>query len=162
MKIIESNPKAINIEGYLENDGFSYSLTNNVEKNLLIIVLSNRRHPVAGEMAKSIGAILEGKAYNTPLTRKPFPINSDLLNDYTGKYILNENVSFEVISSQDSLYVLLGPNKVVLIPQSENQFYMIDNDAAMRFGRDSTGAVNSVRLLNGFTDSQEQALRIGK
>lgn len=160
VKIIQSNPLELKIEGYLENDGFSYSLVHHVENNLSMIVLSNRRHPVAGEISQSIEAILKGKAYRTPLARKPFSINSELLNDYTGKYALNENVSFEVISSQDSLYVLLGPNKVALIPQSENQFYMLDNDAAMRFEKDSTSVVNSARLLNGFIDSEQQGLRV--
>jgi|GEM_PF-1374384 len=160
VKIIQSNPIDLELEGYLENDGFSYSLSNQMDNDLSIIVLSNRRHPVAGEISNSIEAILKGKTYSTPLARKPFPIDSNLLNDYTGKYALNENVTFEVISAQDSLYVLLGPNKVALIPQSENQFYMLDNDAAMRFEKDSSNVVNSVRLLNGFIDSQEQALRL--
>ena len=39
---------------------------------------------------------------------------------------------------------------------------MEDNDASMRFNRDSTGIINSVYLLNGFVDSQEKAVRIEK
>ena len=157
---MNSDPREINVTGYLENDGFSYSLKNNVEKNLLVIVLSNRRHPVAGEISKRIELILEGKAFNIPLARKPIPIDSNLLKDYIGNYSLNENVSFEVTSTEDSLFVLLGPNKIALIPQSENQFYMLENDAAMRFERDSTNKVNSVLLLNGFIDSEELAFRV--
>ena len=45
---------------------------------------------------------------------------------------------------------MLGNNKVHLIPQSSNQFYMKQTDASMRFLRNSTGVVNEVILLNGF------------
>lgn len=154
--------KELEITGYLENDGFSYSLINQPKDKITIIVLSNRRHPVAKEISNSIEAILKDKEYKMPLSRKPFSINSKLLENYSGKYTLNENVSFEVVNAEDSLFVLLGPNKVALIPQSNNQFYMEDNDASMRFNRDSTGIINSVYLLNGFVDSQEKAVRIEK
>jgi CubicO group peptidase (beta-lactamase class C family) len=160
-KIVHSKPKRdVNIHGYLSNDGFSYSLTYQADKELAIIVLSNRRHPVAKEISNAINSVLKGEAYKIPLRRDPVDINPKLFNEYVGKYQLNDYVKFEVVKEADSLFILMGHNKVTLLPQSNNQFFMIDNDAAMRFERDSTNKVTSVVLLNGFIESNERARKI--
>ena len=162
VKIAYHKQEDLNLDGYLENDGFSYSLVHDVVNSITIIVLSNRRHPVANEISSSIKAILNGVDYRLPLLRKPYAINKDILKEYSGSYSLNENVSFEIQTSNDSLYVLMGPNKVYLVPQSSNQFYMQQMDASMRFLRDSTDLVNRILLLDGFIDSDQVAYRKNK
>lgn len=160
IKIINPN-KELDIYGYLENDGFSYSLVNDPKIQTTIVILSNRRHPVAREMSTAINQILQDKEYRLPLLRKPYAIDKKLLNEYSGTYALNQNMNFNVVNENDSLFVILGPNKVHLIPQSDNQFYMEQTDASMRFLRDSTNLVNEVVLLNGFLDG-DKAYRLGK
>ncbi|WP_239970606.1 serine hydrolase domain-containing protein [Confluentibacter citreus] len=154
IKIINQN-KELDIYGYLENDGFSYSLVNDPKTQTTIVVLSNRRHPVAKEMSTAINQIFQDEEYRLPLLRKPFDIDKKLLKDYSGTYALNQNMNFNVLNENDSLFVILGPNKVHLIPQSANQFYMEQTDSAVRFLRDSTGMVNEVVLLNGFLDGDK-------
>ncbi len=152
-KIINSNSKDIlEIDGYLKNDGFSYSIVNNPKTKIAIIVLSNRRHPIAKEISTSITEILENKKYALPLARKQIDIDKKLLNDYSGIYSLNENMNIEVINENDSLFVMFGPNKIHLLPQSENQFYMEQTDGSMRFLRDTNNSVNEVVLLDGFLE----------
>lgn len=160
LKIINSNPKEMNIHGYLENDGFSYSLVHDENDTISIIVLSNRKHPVTGEISNSISSILDGKKYKLPLRREPFNIDKILLKDFAGSYSLNESMNFEIIDSNDSLYVVMGGNKIFLVPQSESNFYMEQADASMKFMRDSTGIVNRIMLLNGFIDSDQIANKI--
>lgn len=151
LKII-NKATTIDINDYIENDGFSYTLQNNPDTKTSIIILSNRKHPVTKEMANGISAVLNKTAYNLPLLRKPFNIDVSLLNSYVGRFSLNENMNFNVIKKNDSLFAILGPNEVYLIPQSSNQFYLEKDDAAMRFVKDSTGIVNQIILLNGFLD----------
>lgn len=160
IKILKSNPKELRINGYLDNDGFSYSLVNDTNNKISIIVLSNRRHPVAKEISNSITAILNDTEYRIPLPREAFDIDKTTLADFSGNYSINENMLFEVIDLNDSLFVIMGNTKIPLVPQSSNQFYMIQTDASMRFLRDSTGIVNSILLLNGFIDSEQTASRI--
>ncbi|AXT20390.1 class A beta-lactamase-related serine hydrolase [Flavobacteriaceae bacterium AU392] len=162
IKIIKSNPIELDIDGYLENDGFSYSVINNLENKTSIVVLSNRRQPVTKEISSSINAILIDEEYRLPLSRKPFDIDKTILKDFSGTYSINENVNIEVLNSNDSLFVLMGPNKIYLVPQSSNQFYMEQMDASMRFLRDSTETTNKIVLLDGFIDSDQQAIRIKK
>ena len=155
-KIINANSTVeLEIDGYLENDGFSYSIINNPNTKIAIVVLSNRRHPIAKEISTSIGAIIENKEYNLPLARKQIDIDKNLLKDYSGFYSLNENMNLEVINENDSLFVMMGPNKIHLIPQSENQFYMEQMDASMRFLRDSDNEVKEVVLLDGFLEGNK-------
>ncbi|WP_034230031.1 serine hydrolase domain-containing protein [Aquimarina pacifica] len=152
-KIISSNSvNKVEIEGYLEHDGFSYSVYRNPQNKISIIVLSNRRHPVAKEISNSIDAIINDKEYRIPLARKELDIDKKLLKDYSGSYAINENTNFQVVVQNDSLFVMMGPNKIHLKPQSENQFYMEQMDASMRFLRSTNNIVNEVVLLDGFLD----------
>lgn len=135
-------------DGYSETSGFSYAIRKN--GNLSVIVLSNRRHPVAGEMAESIEQLWQREAYQLPLPRKETTISPALLKEYAGSYSLGPNAELKVVAEHDSLFVLMGPQKVHLRPQSENQFFMNNSEAAIRFHKDSTGTVSSAELLDGF------------
>jgi len=152
--------EARNLHGYLADDGFSYTLLKEKEKQQTIIVLSNRRHPVSDEIATSIQAILAETTYQLPLLRAPVKIDPAMLSTYTGWYAINPTIKFEVITENDSLFVMMGPNKVAILPQSNHQFYMLGNDAAMRFLHDSIGKVNRVELLNGFLKSDQFATKV--
>lgn len=156
VKIIKANSEdKLEIEGYLENDGFSYSIANNPQTKIAIIVLSNRRHPIAKEISTSIDNIIENKDYSLPLARKQIDIDKKLLKDYSGIYSLNENMNLEVINENDSLFVMFGTNKIHLLPQSENQFYMEQTDGSMRFLTDTNNVVNEVELLDGFLEGNK-------
>lgn len=153
-KLLESFPEEnIVKEGYLENGGFSYAVRKNDE--MMVVILSNRRHPVAGEIAKSIENLWKGKPYRLPLLRKETNVSPALLKEYAGSYELGPGAELKVVSDNDSLFIFMGPQKVHLKPQSENQFFMANTEAAIRFERDSTGKVVAAELLDGFLDGQE-------
>lgn len=160
LKVLQSANRAISMDGYLESDGFSYSILHEPENQRSIVVLSNRRHPVNAEISRSITAILDGKKHQLPLPREAYPLPKDSLKAFTGRYALNEQIHFMVLQSMDSLFVQLGPNTIYLVPQSANQFYMETMDASMRFLTDTNAQVNRVALLNGFIDSDEIAYRL--
>ena len=150
--LMENSADKVDIDGFLENDGFSYSILSDPKTNTAVIVLSNRRHPVAKEISNSVFAILENREFRLPLSRKPVDIDKNLLEDYSGFYSLNENLNLEVLNENDSLFVVMGTNKIHLVPQSSNQFYMEQMDASIRFLRDSASSVNEAILFDGFLD----------
>ena len=131
-------------------DGFSWSLFKEPTNDMTIIVLSNRRHPISDELVSSICAIYANQDYELPLPREIAAINPEILKDYAGVYALGPNTKFEVIAKKDSLFVLMGTNKMSLIPQSENQFFLKDRDAAMKFVRDENQKVHQAILYDGF------------
>ncbi len=140
--------------GYLMNDGFSYCLSKDANGNYTRIILSNYRHPVAEEMTNSINAILNGDDYKLPLLRKPISIDAKVLKDYHGTYQMNEHFSFNVTAEEEVLYIQMGPDKQVLYPQSESQFYLLERDAAIEFIRDENNQVTAAILKDGFIDGQ--------
>jgi len=145
--------QTIQKSGYLDNDGFSYAFQKS--EDLIIIILSNRRHPVAEEMATTIQAIYKNEGYELPLLRSPFRANINLYPDYIGTYEVNPNFSFEVITRNDSLFTVMGGQPTHLIPQSEQQFYYEAYDAAIRFRRDSKQVVTKAVLYDGFLKGNE-------
>lgn len=147
-----SNP-TIHKSGYIAQDGFSYTFQK--AKNLTIIILSNRRHPISDEIAESIRKIYDNQPYEVPLLRTPFDANTNLYVDYEGSYEVNPNFIFEVIAQNDSLFTLMGNQKTHIIPQSNNQLYYQDFDAAIRFVRDSNQVVSKAVLYNGFLRGDE-------
>ena len=142
---------ATSAAGYLPNDGYSYSV-DKADSGQIIIVLSNYRHPVAEEMLGSIQAILQGNPFELPLLREPIQINTDLLPGYAGVYEINPSFTFKIISSRDSLYVEMFGEKNPLIPQAADQFFLLDNDASMRFVREADSTVSAVILYDGFLE----------
>lgn len=145
-------------DGYSENGGFSYAIRKN--GSFSVIVLSNRRHPVADEMTKSIKSIFEGRDYKLPLPRKEMQIAPALLKKYAGNYALNSERQLQIVTDNDSLFVLMGPQKIHLKPQSQSQFFMEQGDSAIRFLRDHNGEVTSAELLDGFLKGKKiQKLR---
>lgn len=140
-------------DGYSQAGGFNYAIRKN--GNLIVIVLGNRRHPVAGEMAENIENLWKRMPYQLPLPRKEINISPALLNQYAGTYELGPKTDLRVILQDDSLFVLMGPQKIYLKPQSENQFFLGHADSGIRFKRDSLNKVGTAELLDGFLTGNE-------
>ncbi len=105
---------------------------------------------MAGEIIQSVNAIFERQDYQLPLLRKEIEVDPALLKEYAGSYALNPEMQLPIVAENDSLFVLMGPQKVHLKPQSRNQFFMEQGDSAIRFLRNSEGKVTSAELLDGF------------
>ncbi len=155
LKIIErSENKLYEISGYLADDGFSYALESN--ESFVILVLSNNRHPVGTEIIEYIKAIRNNEAYSLPLKRAVVQLSdSKLLKEYAGTYKVSPDFNLEILTENDKLYAKMGPNKMQLFPQSDNQFFMKNTDAAIRFLRNENGKVDKAMMLDGFIEGNE-------
>jgi len=140
--------ESIELDDYLASDGYSYSIDK--KEGLVILILSNNRHPVGKEISNSIKAIVNDSSYVLPLLRKEISVNSKILREYSGEYKLNDNFNLKVEVNKDSLFTFLGPNKVHLKAQSQTQFFMEDTDAAIRFERDANDRIKGATMLDGF------------
>lgn len=160
LAVLESTGTNTKQEGYTDEDGFSFALHRDIEKQRSIIILSNRRQPVASEMRTSIAALLDGEVYSLPLARRAVAVHADSIKAFSGNYSLNDQLYFEILTEKDSMFLLMGGKKTALIPQSANQFYMETRDASLRFLRDSTQQVDRIVLLDGFLESTQIARRI--
>lgn len=149
MKIVNANSiKHLNTDGYMMQDGFSFSVQQKNKKT--IIVFSNTRHPVGLEITESIEAILNEEDYDLPLRRIEIELNKNTLYKYQGEYKMGEEMMITIKLSNDSLFTFMGPKKIHLLPQSENQFYMKQSDAGIKFITDKKGKVTGAMMLDGF------------
>ncbi len=140
---------------YLQNDGFSYSLSKDEQAGLTVIVLSNRRHPIAHEISNSIRAIYKDQPYEIPLPKTPVAVNTSSYTEYAGSYSLNPKMNLNIIASNDSLFLMMGPEKIHLIPQSETQFFMEESDASIKFIPNPNQSVSRAILYDGFLTGTE-------
>jgi len=154
LKLLQALPeKAIQKDGYMNNDAFSYAIDKS--DAVTIIILSNAKHPIASEMTKSIKAIMNEQTYELPLPRKAVQIDTKLLTIYAGKYALRPDVAITFVAENDTLYSAMGPEKVPLIPQSDNQFYLEAADAAVRFVKGDDGSITKAIMYDGFLTGNE-------
>jgi len=84
----------------------------------------------------------------------PVTNNTQLYQNYIGTYQVNPTFAFEVIQKKDNLFTIMDGKETPLIPQSNNQFYYRDFDAAIRFISDSSQVVTQAILYNGFLEGQ--------
>lgn len=148
LSFLRKTEDPLELDGYLSTDGFSYGVSKNSEN--IIIILSNTRHPVAKEMIASVQAILAQKKYTIPLPRVEVKVDSKLLKQYAGSYKLSPEMELKVELSGDSLFTYMGPQKLYLAPQSDNQFFIPQTDAAIRFISDKDSKVIEAEMLDGF------------
>ena len=141
---------SLELSGYTPEDGFSYAIEKDKDIALTIIVLSNYRHPIGDEITEAIEAIMQHQPYQMPLPRCAVSLSAEDIKPFAGTYAVNENFALTFKNRQDSLFLVMGDQEMSLIPQSANQFYMENSDAAVRFHTDSTPTVTKVELLDGF------------
>lgn len=145
---------SLRYDGYLEQDGFSYAVDK--KDGLTIIILSNNRHPIGKEMSQTIKDILTNDSYELqlPLKREEVTINSRLLKKYAGEYKMGPSMTLKVIESKDSLFTFIGPQKIHLIPQSNDQFFLKETDAAIKFVSGDDGRIKGAVMYDGFLEGR--------
>jgi len=154
LMLLNSLPKKVVLsDGFLEDDGFSYSVQK--KDRLSIVILSNNRHPVGAEMTNSIRAILKGYAHQLPLLRRQKFVDPVRITDYVGRYEIASNVYMKITFEKGILTAGLGGDKFELTHQGEEQFYLTSKDAAIRFLRNENGLVDRAELYDGFLDGTE-------
>ncbi len=147
--------KELDRYGYLENDGFSFGISKDKVTAQTIIVLSNIRHPVAKDMIDAYKLAAQGEEFQLPLLRERVALDVSKLQDFTGTYAVTDKVSFKIEIHDEDLVVNMGTQKTKLIPQSENQFFMEEMDAALRFLIREDGQVIGVEMLDGFINGKK-------
>jgi hypothetical protein len=146
-----SSTKELFNDSNLINGGFNYLV--NKKDSLTIIIFSNARHPIAGEINTSIEAILNDKPYYIPYARKSVELDSEILKNYEGVYKFDENSNIDIFYKNDSLFSSFNSMQFYLTSQSNNQFYMPGMDAELRFVMEENDIVG-LELLDGFKEGR--------
>lgn len=130
-----------------ETEGFRSNISRFINDDTCIIVLSNFEHTPVGKMSMDLAAILFGKKYSLPQTRKKVKLSADILKDYVGKYELSPKFYFLISSSDTRLFCQpKGQKKLEIHPESKSTFFIKEVNAKISFVRDKSGKVEKLIL----------------
>ncbi|WP_461790425.1 serine hydrolase [Pedobacter sp.] len=102
---------------------------------------------INGYQIKGTGATsIWKKSKEIPLINR-INISSQVLNRYTGKYLFEPNMLFEVVLENGKLFGRVGNDQKELTPFEENKFYANDIDATVIFNLDKSGQTISVTKI---------------
>jgi len=110
-----------------------------LEKNRGVVVLSNSTFSV-----DDLGLHLLDENEAIEKLRPIAKVDSNIFEDYVGKYILSGMMAVDVFSKEDKLYFqFFGQPAYRIYPESETLYFMLEIDVELDFVKDENGKVKS-------------------
>ncbi|HEY5766342.1 MAG TPA: serine hydrolase [Candidatus Udaeobacter sp.] len=122
--------------------GFSSYIVRYPEDGLSVAVLCNRAGASASYIAKRIAGLYVPSV--APRLRTAIKLDPAILSSYTGEYRLEDRFSIKVSVAGDRLETIWLGEKIMLLPESETDFFQEDSDRTFRFVKDAGGKVTSL------------------
>jgi Domain of unknown function (DUF3471) len=79
-----------------------------------------------------------------PRLRTGIKLDPAILSSYAGEYRLEDRFTIKVSLAGDRLATMWLGEKIVLLPESETDFFQEDSDRTFRFVKDAGGKVTSL------------------
>lgn len=124
--------------------GFASYIARYPEDSLSVAVLCNRAGADASYIAKRIGGFYVPSI--APHVRTAVKLDAAILSSYTGEYRLEDRFTIKVSLAGDHLETMWLGEKIVLIPESETDFFQENSDRTFRFVKDAGGKVGSLTI----------------
>ena len=122
--------------------GFASYIVRYPKDRLTVAVLCNRAGASASYIAKRIAGF-----YVAPLgprLQKAIKLDPAILSSYAGDYRLDDRFTIKVSLAGDRLETMWLGEKIVLLPESETDFFQEDSDRTFRFMKDAGGKITSL------------------
>lgn len=132
-------------------DGFVSAFGRYPDDRVTVIVLSNLDSAPAHTIVRNIGAIVLGLRPDTPEALRAVKIDPAIYSRYVGRYELAPDFIITITEEGDRLLgQATGHPQVELFPEAEDEFFVKEFDARIRFVKGDRGRVtHSVVSLNG-------------
>jgi len=109
--------------------------------SIAIVVLSNNSNDSPG-IAKALAAILFDVQVIAPYTHTETKIDSTVLDNYVGKYVIASSDTLQIIKKNDKLYRRIQGSDIELKPESKTKFFYADeSDRQFEFKIEPSGKV---------------------
>jgi len=150
--VVQANgPKVIHHEGGIE--GFNTDLEYFPERKRTVIVLANLDGPGSGAVTTKIMALVNGEKVVLPSERKEVPVDPEILDGYTGKYVFAPNIILTVTREGNQLMTqMTGQGKVPVYPEGARDFFAKVVDAQITFVTDTSGRASELILQQNGID----------
>jgi len=107
----------------------------------------DRKGAISGYEFKGTGMASAWKKSNELGETKRISLSKEILNAYTGKYLFEPNMLFEVILNEGKLFGRVGNDQKELVPFGKNKFYAKDMDATIIFNHNKLGKTVSLTKI---------------
>lgn len=131
--------------------GFITYIARYPEDRVTIIVLSNNGRGSSGKISNVLSAIVFGAPHEMPKERKAVQVASKVLDQYAGQYkVAQPATNFTITNEGGKLMVVRDAEaKVEMFAESENAFFLKNEDIQFVFVKDADGAVTGVNVHQG-------------
>jgi CubicO group peptidase (beta-lactamase class C family) len=138
----------------IQHNGGIFGYTSVIKRfpqdDVVVIVLANNSSPKIEEMANNLAAIVFGQPVNWPKEKTAIQLPEEKLKPYVGEYELMPNFTVVIRLENGVLKVKpSGQNEADLLPMSETDFFVKNEDVDISFQKDDTGAVKGFQLKQG-------------
>ena len=122
--------------------GFASWIERWPDEEAFIAVLSNNGRTPAGEIGRSLAAILFGQAYELPRPLAAVSLSTDVLDEYVGTYRIDDRTTRRVVRQGRALFVERGGRRYPIVPIEKDRFFFAhDRGASIRFIRNRAGMI---------------------
>ena len=136
------------ISHYGKMPGFVANLQIVPEDKTAILLLSNDMGDDPKPILRDIKAILYNKPFTYPQPRQPLKLPEAKLREYEGMYALTKTTSLRLYYDQQLLKgLILGQEPFILFAEKEDYFFLGNVDTKIRFVRDKSNKVISLKIL---------------
>ena len=122
--------------------GFASYIVRYPDDRLTVAVLCNRAGASASYIAKRIAGFYVPSV--APRLRTAIKLDPAILSSYAGEYRLEDRFTIKVSVAGDRLETIWLGEKIMLLPESETDFFQEDSDRTFRFVKDASGKVTSL------------------
>jgi len=122
--------------------GFASYIVRYPDDRLTVAVLCNRAGASVSYIAKRIAGFYVPSV--APRVRTAIKLDPAILSSYAGEYRLEDRFTIKVSLAGDRLETMWLGEKIVLLPESETDFFQEDSDRTFRFVKNAGGKVTSL------------------
>jgi len=122
--------------------GFASYIARFPDDRLTVVALCNRAGASAGYIAKQIAGFYRPEL--APRAHTATKVDPVTLRQYTGDYRLEDRFTIKVALAGGRLETTWLGQKIVMVPESDTEFFEEDSDRTFRFVRDNNGNVSAL------------------
>ena len=112
-----------------------------------IILIDNTGSPNLARIAQDINALLNDQPYDFPKLHQEIELDTALLRQYTGEFLLGPGFSLTISMTDGNLFVKpTSQQPTQLFAESKDHFFMKMTNASIIFFRDLNGRINDLIL----------------
>jgi len=144
-----------------QNEGFLSHYFGGIENGEGVVIMVNSSNGTAliNEIVSSVSLVYGWKNFYHPETKKVISVPNELLQTYTGEYMINNRISYTIGLKGENLVLIVNHKDVYsLLFTSEAEFFIYEAPYNGRFVKNAAGVVDTI-IINRDREETFKAIR---